>query len=154
LQSVVVDRRNPAVRIDREIFRRSSAAVAEMDRDVLVVEPELVDHPQHAIGARAGNAVNLQIAHGMPRRRLRSVRNDIGKTSPWLRRNALVRACTLAAHSRAVYPAFKPKRITCSPTEAYHEARGHRGRDHRLGPAQARQSGRADLDLRADRVDA
>ena len=40
------------------------ATVGEVDRDILVIEPELVCHPERAIGARQWNPIYLQIAHG------------------------------------------------------------------------------------------
>src|SRR5437764_8546899 len=63
LEPVVVDRGNPGVWVDRKIFGSLATAVAEMHRDVLVVEPELVGHPKHAIGPRSGHPIDLQIAH-------------------------------------------------------------------------------------------
>ena len=54
----VDDHRQPAVRIDREELRRARAGVADLDRNVLVVEPELLRHPDRAEGAGAGNAVD------------------------------------------------------------------------------------------------
>src|SRR4051812_45218729 len=45
LHAVVVDRRNLAIGIDREIVRGLGAAVGEMDRHVLVVEAELLRAP-------------------------------------------------------------------------------------------------------------
>ena len=56
----VDDHRQPAVRIDREEFRRARAGVADLDRQVLVVDAELLRHPERAKGAGAGDAVDLQ----------------------------------------------------------------------------------------------
>src|SRR5262249_44587231 len=63
LQSAVLNGRDLAVRVDGQIFGSLRAAIGEMDRHVLVVELELVCHPQDAEGARHRNAVDFQSAH-------------------------------------------------------------------------------------------
>src|SRR6185436_16645703 len=62
-EAVVDDDRQPAVRIDGEKLRRAGAGVADLDRIVLVVETELLRHPERAEGAGAGDAVDLQAGH-------------------------------------------------------------------------------------------
>ena len=64
LERIIIDSRSSTVRIYREVFRSSGATVGEVDRDILVIEPELVCHPERAIGARQWNPIYLQIAHG------------------------------------------------------------------------------------------
>src|SRR6185312_2195558 len=62
-EAVVVDRRQPPVRIDSEEFRLARAGLADLNRDVLVVEAELLRHPERAEGAGAGDAIDAQGAH-------------------------------------------------------------------------------------------
>ena len=50
--------------IDGEKLRRARAGIADLDRQVLVVEPELLRHPERAEGAGAGDAVDFQAGHG------------------------------------------------------------------------------------------
>ena len=57
-ETAVDDRRQPAVGIDREKFRLARAGVADLDRQMLVVEPELLRDPERAEGAGAGDAVD------------------------------------------------------------------------------------------------
>ena len=64
-EAVVDDDRQPAVRIDRQKLRRARAGIADLDRQVLVVEPELLRHPQRAEGAGAGDAVDAQAGHAV-----------------------------------------------------------------------------------------
>ena len=61
---ITLGKRLSTVRIHREVFRSLGTAVGEIDRDILVIEPELVCHPERAIGARQWNPIYLQIAHG------------------------------------------------------------------------------------------
>ena len=63
-EAAVVDRRQAAVRVDGEIVRLARARLADLDRNVLVVEPELVGDPERAEGAGAGDAVDAQSGHG------------------------------------------------------------------------------------------
>jgi hypothetical protein len=51
------------VRIDGEKFRRAGTRVADLDRQVLVVEPDLHGDPERAERARARDAVNAQAGH-------------------------------------------------------------------------------------------
>jgi hypothetical protein len=67
-EAVVVDRRQAAVGIEREIIGAARAGGADLDRDVLVGKPELLGHPDGAEGAGAGDAVDAQ-----HRRRLRGL---------------------------------------------------------------------------------
>ena len=54
----VDDDRQPAIRIDGEKLRRAGAGVADLDRQVLVVEPDLRGDPERAERARARDAVD------------------------------------------------------------------------------------------------
>ena len=66
-EAVIDDDRQPPVRIDGQKFRRARAGVADLDRQMLVVEPKLFRHPQRAERAGAGNAVDAQ-AHDLRQR--------------------------------------------------------------------------------------
>src|SRR5262249_7014294 len=65
-EAAVVDRRQAAVGIDREIVRLACAGRTDFERNVLVIEIELLGDPEHAKGAGAGNAVNVQVGHRKP----------------------------------------------------------------------------------------
>jgi len=65
-EAAVVDRRQAAVGIDREIVRLARAGWTDLGRNMLVVETELLGDPEHAKGAGAGNAVNAQGSHRKP----------------------------------------------------------------------------------------
>src|SRR6266545_7923176 len=47
----------------REIFRLACAGRTDLYWNMLVIELELVGHPEHAKGAGAGNSVNAQVGH-------------------------------------------------------------------------------------------
>ena len=64
-KAVVVDRRQPAVRIDAQEIRPLRAGAADLDRIVVVIEAELLRHPQRAERPRARNAVDFQASHGV-----------------------------------------------------------------------------------------
>src|SRR5439155_679234 len=59
-EAVVVDRRDMAVRVDLEKIGRAGLVPACADRHVLVIEPQLLRHPQGAKGARARDAIDLE----------------------------------------------------------------------------------------------
>src|SRR5262249_43759262 len=65
-EAAVVDRRQAAVGIDREIVRLARAGRTDFERNVLVIESELLGDPERAKGAGAGNAVNAQVGHRKP----------------------------------------------------------------------------------------
>ena len=62
-EAVVDDDRQPPVGVDGEKLRRAGAGVADLDRIVLVIEPQFLRHPERAEGAGAGDAVNTQAGH-------------------------------------------------------------------------------------------
>jgi hypothetical protein len=62
-EAAVVDRRQPAVGVDREIVRFAGAGSTDLERNMLVIEIELLGDPEHAKGAGAGNPVNAQGGH-------------------------------------------------------------------------------------------
>ncbi len=62
-KAAVVDRRQAAVGIDREILRLARAGRTDLDRNMLVVEIKLFRDPERAEGAGAGDAVNAQVGH-------------------------------------------------------------------------------------------
>ena len=57
-ETIVVDRRQAAVGIDREIVRLACAGRTDFERNMLVIEIELLGDPERAKSAGAGNAVN------------------------------------------------------------------------------------------------
>jgi hypothetical protein len=59
-EAVVVDRRQPAVRVELEVRLGIGLGAPDLDRQMLVFEPKLMRHPQRAECARAGNAVDAQ----------------------------------------------------------------------------------------------
>ena len=59
-EAVVLDRRQPAVGIDREILGLARTGLADLDRHVLVDDAELLGDPQCAKRARARDAVDAQ----------------------------------------------------------------------------------------------
>jgi hypothetical protein len=65
-EAAVIDRRQAAVGIDREVFRLARARRADLDWHVLVVEAELLGDPERAKGAGAGDPVNAQVGHPLP----------------------------------------------------------------------------------------
>jgi len=66
-ESLILDRRQAPVRIDGEIVRLARALLADLERHVLVVEPELLGDPQRAKRARPGDAVDAQPGHPVSR---------------------------------------------------------------------------------------
>src|SRR5215472_4167462 len=62
-KAIVFDRRQAAVGIDGEIIRLARPGGADLDRNVLVIEPELLGDPERAKGAGARDAVNAQFGH-------------------------------------------------------------------------------------------
>ena len=72
-EAVVDDDRQPAVGIDGQKLRRLGAGVADLDRQVLVIDPGLFRHPQRAEGAGAGDAVNAQAGHAVSPHSRRSI---------------------------------------------------------------------------------
>src|SRR5580698_6879888 len=54
----VNDHRQAPVRIDRQKFRALCTIVTDLDRQMLVVEPKLLGHPERPEGARTGDAVD------------------------------------------------------------------------------------------------
>ena len=62
-EAVVHDDRQTPVRIDGEKLRRTGTGVADLDRQVLVVEPDLRGDPERAERARARDAVDAQAGH-------------------------------------------------------------------------------------------
>jgi hypothetical protein len=62
-EAIIVDRRQPAVRIDREKFGHASARITDLDRDMLVIDAQLRGHPERAESAGAGNPVDAQAGH-------------------------------------------------------------------------------------------
>src|SRR5262249_46885917 len=62
-KAIVFDRRQAAVGIDGEIVRLARPGGADLDRNVLVIEPELLGDPERAKGAGARDAVNAQFGH-------------------------------------------------------------------------------------------
>src|SRR5262249_36122128 len=65
-EAAVVDRRQPAIGIDGEIVGLARAGRTGLDREMFVVEAELLRHPDGAKGAGAGDAVNAQAGHVSP----------------------------------------------------------------------------------------
>src|SRR4029450_1291586 len=59
-EAVVHDEGQAPVRIDSEKFGRARTGSADLDRQVLVVEPELIRHPERSERAGAGDTVNAQ----------------------------------------------------------------------------------------------
>jgi hypothetical protein len=59
-EAIVIDRRQAPVRVDGEVVRLARASRPDLDRDVPVVEPKLLRHPQRTKCAGPGNAVNAQ----------------------------------------------------------------------------------------------
>src|SRR6185369_11312928 len=62
-ETAVVDRRQATVGIDREVLRLARAGRTDLDRNVLVVEPELFRDPERTEGAGAGDAVDAKVGH-------------------------------------------------------------------------------------------
>jgi len=62
-KAVVVDDRNMPVGIEREMRRRPGFAGREVDLQMLVIEPQLLGHPQGAKGPRARYAMDLESHH-------------------------------------------------------------------------------------------
>lgn len=57
-ETVVADRRNMPVGVDRKILGRPRSAADEIDFDMLVVEAEFSGHSQSPEGSRARDAVH------------------------------------------------------------------------------------------------
>src|ERR1051325_556059 len=57
---VVVDGRDVPVRVDLEVVGGAGLALAHVDRDVLVFDPQLLRHPQDTEGARTRDAVDFE----------------------------------------------------------------------------------------------
>src|SRR5207302_6612347 len=64
-KAAVVDRRQAAVGIDREVVRLARAGRADLDRHMLVIEAELLRDPERAKGAGAGDAIDPQRRHAI-----------------------------------------------------------------------------------------
>jgi hypothetical protein len=62
-EAVIVDRRQAAVGVDREIAGLARPGRSRLDRDVLVIETELFSHPQHAKSTGARDPINTQTSH-------------------------------------------------------------------------------------------
>src|SRR5262249_56050658 len=80
-EHAVIDRRQPAVGIDREIVRLAGAGRTDLERNMLVFELELLGDPEHAKGAGAGNPVNAQGGHREPHSTARNERLHGGATA-------------------------------------------------------------------------
>jgi hypothetical protein len=72
-EAVVRDEGQAPVWIDREKLRRAGASSADLDRQVLVVETELIRHPERSERAGAGDAVNAQAGQAVSQVLLRSI---------------------------------------------------------------------------------
>jgi hypothetical protein len=62
-KATIVDRRQAAIGIDREVVRLLRSGRTDLDRNMLVFELELLGDPERKKGAGAGDAVNAQLGH-------------------------------------------------------------------------------------------
>ena len=63
-ETVIVDRRHAAVRVQRQVFRRAGSRRARRDVDMLVFQAEFLGHPERAGAARAGRTIDAE--HAFP----------------------------------------------------------------------------------------
>src|SRR5262249_36811752 len=64
-KAAIIDRRQAAVGVDRQVFRLARPRRTDLDRHVLVVESQLLADPESAkrLGTGTGDPVNAQVGH-------------------------------------------------------------------------------------------